>query len=114
LVYNPKQGDIIKIDFNPTRGHEQRGLRPAIVVSNNSFSQITQSGAMVCPITNRDKNLPFHIPLDSRTQTTGVILTDQAKILDIIQRNAVFVEKAPKDIVFEVVDTINSFIEVED
>jgi mRNA interferase MazF len=101
------------MDFNPTRGHEQQGLRPALVVSNNSFSQITQNGAMVCPITNRDKNLPFHIPLDGRTQTTGVILCDQAKILDLAPRNAVFVEKAPKDIVSEAIDTISCFIEIE-
>jgi len=68
---------------------------------------------MVCPITMTNKSLPFHIKLDDRTQTTGVILCDQAKIIDIQARNFEFVEKAPKDITLNVIDTINGFIEVE-
>jgi len=32
-----KQGDIIWLDFDPQTGHEQRGRRPALVVSNESF-----------------------------------------------------------------------------
>ena len=31
--YIPKQGDIVFVDFNPTKGHEQKGYRPAIIVS---------------------------------------------------------------------------------
>jgi len=109
-----EQGDIIRLNFNPQAGYEQSGRRPALVVSNNSFAQITKKMAMVCPITRKDKNLPFHINLDNRTQTTGVILCDQAKIIDIQARNFEFVEKAPKDIVLDAVDMINGFIEMED
>jgi hypothetical protein len=32
-----KQGDIIWLDFDPQAGHEQRGRRPAVVVSNDYF-----------------------------------------------------------------------------
>jgi mRNA interferase MazF len=109
-----KQGDIIKLDFDPQAGREQKGRRHALVISNSSFTQFTRTSAMVCPITRTDKNLPFHIKLDDRTQTTGVILCDQAKIFDIRARNSEFVEKAPKDIVFEVVDIVSGFIEIED
>ena len=45
-----KQGDIIKINFNPQAGHEQAGYRPAVVVSNNLFNKITNL-TFVCPIT---------------------------------------------------------------
>jgi mRNA interferase MazF len=69
---------------------------------------------MVCPITKTDKRLPFHIILDSRTQTSGVVLCDQAKIIDIQARNFEIVEKAPIDITLEVIDIVNGFIEVED
>ena len=69
---------------------------------------------MVCPITRTNKMLPFHIELDERTRTTGVVLCDQAKIIDINARNFEFVEKAPKDIVLEVIDTVNGFIEPEE
>ena len=36
-----RQGDIIKVDFNPQAGHEQAGYRPALVISNNFFNQKT-------------------------------------------------------------------------
>ena len=107
-----KQGDIIWLNFSPQAGHEQSGHRPALVISNNSFTQITQKAAMVCPITKTDKSLPFHVSLDDQTQTTGVILCDQAKIVDIKTRNFEFIEKAPKEIILEVIDIINGFIVV--
>ena len=108
-----KQGDIIWVNFNPQTGHEQGGRRPALVISNDSFTQITNKSAMVCPITGTDKNFPFHVKLDDRTKTTGFVLCDQAKIIDIRARNFEFIEKSPKDIVLEVIDIINGFIEIE-
>ena len=57
--YIPKQGDIIFIDFNPTKGHEQSGNRPAIVISNNVFN-INTKMIIVCPITSNIKRFPTH------------------------------------------------------
>jgi len=37
----PQQGDIIKLDLDPRKGHEQLGFRPVIVLSNNIVSQYT-------------------------------------------------------------------------
>jgi len=105
------QGDIINLNFNPQAGHEQSGRRPALVVSNRNFSRITRVAAMVCPITRTNKSLPFHISLDSRTQTTGVVLCDQAKIIDIQARDFEFIEKAPHDIVLDAIDIIRGFID---
>ena len=34
-AYIPKQGDIIAITFDPQSGHEQKGRRPAFVVSKD-------------------------------------------------------------------------------
>lgn len=53
-----KQGDIIKINFNPQVGHEQAGYRPAIVVSNNFFNEKTNL-TIVCPITNTASDFRF-------------------------------------------------------
>ncbi|MBP3284000.1 MAG: type II toxin-antitoxin system PemK/MazF family toxin [Clostridia bacterium] len=104
------QGDIVYLDFNPQSGHEQRGRRPAIIITNNLFNRFSKM-LMVCPITNTDKKHPFHIKLDARTKTTGTILCDQARTLDVYARNAVFVEKAPCDIIDEAVHMIMSFLE---
>jgi mRNA interferase MazF len=112
MAYHAKQGDIIWITLDPQAGHEQKGRRPAIVVSNNKFNDFTKTGAMICPITNTDKGIPIRIKLDDRTKTSGVIMCDQAKILDLRERNADFIERVPDDIILEAVDTINSFLEI--
>lgn len=105
-----EQGSIIKINFNPQSGHEQSGYRPAVVVSNTFFNVKTNM-TIVCPITNTNNNFPLHIPLDSRTITTGVILCEHIKALDISSRQYKFVEKLPSDILRNVVDVIFSEIE---
>ena len=112
--YVAKQGDIIWLDFDPQAGHEQQGRRPAVVVSNNRFNKFQKVTAMVCPVTNTDKDMPIHVRLDDRTKTSGVILCDQAKILDIQERNAAYIESLPDDIIFEVVDIIIGFAEIDD
>jgi len=114
MGYSAKQGDIVWINLDPQAGHEQKGRRPAIVVSNNSFNGFMKTAAMVCPITNTNKPFPLHVALDNRTKTTGIIMCEQAKILDVQQRRAEFIEKAPEDIIFEVIDIISGFIEIED
>lgn len=111
MGYMPEQGDIILLESDPQAGHEQKGRRPAFVVSNNPFNQFTKI-AIVCPITNTDRGFPLHVPLDERTKTTGVIMCEQVKALDIIARNATFLEKAPKDILEEVVDMYIGFVEI--
>lgn len=103
------QGDIIIMDFDPQQGHEQKGRRPALVLSNNTLNHHS-SMAFVCPITNTNKNHPFHIELDERTQITGVILCDQAKMLDIQARNAQFKEKCPEDIWIKAKELIIDFM----
>ena len=49
VEYN--QGDIITMDFNPQKGHEQSGRRPAVILSNDILNHHS-SKAFVCPITN--------------------------------------------------------------
>ena len=114
MAYNPQQGDIITMDFTPTKGHEQRGRRPAVVVSNASFNNFARGVALVCPVTNTDRNIAIHIKLDDRTTTKGVIMTDQVKALDLTARNAKFVEKLPTDILYEICDIISGYTEIEE
>ena len=97
------------MDFNPQKGHEQAGKRPAIVLSNNILNHHSVM-AMVCPITNTNKKHPFHVELDNRTHTTGVILCDQAKMLDIGSRDTKFKEKCPEDIWMNARDLLISFM----
>ncbi|MDR1460494.1 MAG: type II toxin-antitoxin system PemK/MazF family toxin [Campylobacteraceae bacterium] len=107
-----KQGDIIWLDFDPQTGHEQRGRRPALVVSNNSFNNFSKL-AIVCPITNRGRDHPFHIKLDEKTKTSGVILCDQVRTLDINARKFEYIENISEEILLDVIDIVNGFIEME-
>lgn len=100
-----KQGDIIKLSFNPQAGHEQAGYRPAVVVSNNFLNQKT-SMTIVCPITNTNNQFPLHIPLDERVKTTGVILCEQVKALDLKARSYQTIEQLPNDLLQKVLDVI--------
>lgn len=106
-----KQGAIIKVDFNPQAGHEQAGYRPALVISNDFFNQKANL-TIVCPITNTSNRFPLHIPLDSRTVTTGVVLCEHVKALDLKARPYKVVEQLPKDLLDKVVGVVFSEIEI--
>jgi mRNA interferase MazF len=110
MPYNPKQGDIIIFDFDPQTGHEQKGRRPGLIVSNEQFHRRTNM-ALVCPVTNTISGFPTHILLDNRTKTNGVIIGEQVKCMDIIARNPSYIESIPSDILDEIIDLICSFIE---
>lgn len=108
-----KQGDIVNMNFNPQIGHEQAGYRPALIVSNNSYNFVTGL-YLVCPITNTNKDFPLHVELDKNTKTTGVVLCEHVKSLDLIARSAVFKEKISEDILDEVLDIVSGSIEREE
>ena len=83
-MYIPQKGDIVWVNFNPQKGHEQKGKRPAIVISPYEYNKLT-SLAIVCPITSKIKNYPFEVKINGIIQ--GVILADQIKSLDYKSRN---------------------------
>lgn len=105
-----KQGDIIKLDFNPQSGHEQAGYRPAAVISNDFFNSKTNL-TIVCPITNTNRPFPLHVVLDDRTITTGVVLCEHIKSVDLTSRKYNFVEKIPDDLLNEIIGIAFSQIE---
>ena len=109
--YVPDRGDLIWVEFQPQSGHEQRGLRPALVLSPKSYNQKT-SLAILCPITNKEKGYPFEVKLTQKVPVTGVILSDQIKSLDWKARNAKFICKLDIDVIDEVLGKIKALIDV--
>lgn len=106
-----KQGDIIKVNINPQAGHERAGNRLALVITNDFFNQ-KANVTMVCPIISTDNQFPLHIPLDSRTETTGVVLCEYVKALDLKTRPCRVVEQIPKDLLEKVIDVVFAEIEI--
>ena len=79
-----ERGDIVWIDFSPTKGHEQSGLRPAVIISPlqyNSFSNIV----IVCPMTSKTKNYPFEVAVDG-PDGKSFVLCDHVRSFDIKKR----------------------------
>lgn len=108
--YIPKQGDIIFINFNPTKGHEQKGQRPAIVVSTNIFNTYTNM-AMVCPITSNIKRFPTHYILEDTKKISGVVLCEHIRSIDYNERKAKFIERASDNDLLSVMMLTNACIE---
>ena len=98
--YIPEQGDVVYFDFSPTRGHEQGGVRPGIVVSHGIFNKASGM-ALTCPITSKQKFYPFEIYLEAGT-VKGVALIDQVRSVDYNIRNFKFISRADVAVVEDI------------
>lgn len=108
-AYIPKQGDIIAITFDPQSGHEQKGQRPAFVVSKDLFNR-SMGVAIVCPITNTDRRFPFHIPIPESSKVTGFIMVEHVKSVDFRSRPAKRIEHGSDELLSEVLSILDACI----
>jgi mRNA interferase MazF len=99
--YVPQKGDLIGLSFDSQSGHEQKGRRPALVISNFLFNKHT-GFAIVCPVTRTDRKIPFHLPLPASSSLTGFVMTEQVKSIDYVTRRATFIERAPDQVLDDV------------
>ena len=108
-AYLPRQGDLVALDFDPQSGHEQKGRRPALVVSKDAFNKATGL-AICCPITNTDRGVPFHVSITGRTALTGFVMCEQVKSLDFRARGLKFIERAPRDLLEDVLALLDASV----
>ena len=102
--YVPERGDIVWVSFGKGEGREQRGRRPALVLSRGFFS-VQSCLALVCPITSRVKGYPFEVPLTVQG-TSCVLLTDQLRTIDWTKRKVHFVERTDTSTVIAAIKKI--------
>ena len=107
--YSPNTRDLVWIDCNPQKGHEEAGRRPALIISPGYYNTKTHFVVMV-PITSRVKGYTFEVPINAK-KIKGVILADQVRSYDWEARNAVFIEKAPEEILRKVREKIITLIQ---
>ncbi len=102
------RGDIYHVDLNPIRGHEQAGARYVLVVTTRAFNDL--GAPVVCPITQGGafaRHRGFAVKLaGSDMHVIGFVLCNQLRTLDLQARSARFVEKAPPEVVDEVLARI--------
>lgn len=109
----PKAGEVWDVLFDPQVGREQRGLRPALVLSNDEFNALRNELHIVVPITGSDRGLPFHVRIEASTaglSKTSFIMCDQEKSQSIDR----FVRKrgqVPGDVLRQAQKTVGRFID---
>ncbi len=108
-VYVPRQGDIIAITFDPQSGHEQKGRRPALVISKDLFNRSTGL-AIVCPLTNTERGFPFHVPVPKSSNVTGFIMVEQVKSVDFRARRAKRIERVSDELLSNVLSILDACI----
>lgn len=110
-MYIPRRGDLLWINLNPQKGREQKGKRPALVISHKIYNAKTGL-ALMCPITSKAKGYPFEIVL-SGAKIKGVVLADQLRTLDWQTRGVSFIGKAEVETLAETQEKIMLLISGE-
>jgi len=94
-------GDLVWVDLRPTRGHEQGGVRPAVVLTDREFHRRNDT-AVVCPVTSNKKPWPTKVLLPDGLAATGAILVDQVRTLDRTARGFRAIGRVPDQVLAEV------------
>lgn len=85
--YVPDVGHIVWLQFDPQAGKEQKGHRPAVVLSPFAYNNLT--GLIVCcPLTTQVKGYPFEVLVTDEKGVQSAVLSDQVKSLDWRARQA--------------------------
>ena len=108
-----ERGDIFDVDLEPTKGRVQRGRRPVIVVTTKDFNH--HNPPIVCPITRGGESSRlkgFAVSLSGTgTKTDGVVLCNQPRALDISARRGKRIERAPHNVIDEVLAALQDILE---
>ncbi len=107
-VYTPDRGDVVWVDLSPTRGREQKKVRPALVLSPRSYNKKTNLMVAV-PVTSQKKGYPFEVEFIAK-KVSGVILSDQLRTLDWKVRKVKYIEKVDSKVLSEVQSRIVSLV----
>ena len=108
-AFVPRKGDFISVTFDPQSGHEKKGRRPAMVVSNTLFNE--QTGlAIVCPVTTTHRGYPFHVAVIGNPDVKGFVMVEQVKSIDYRARQAKSLGKASEDLLDEVLSILDACI----
>jgi mRNA interferase MazF len=82
----PARGDVWLVDLNPTRGREQAGRRPALVVSEDLFNAGPAGLIIVLPITSTIRSIPSHVrvkPPEGGLRNESAILCDAVRSVSV-------------------------------
>ncbi len=96
----PQAGDVVWTDFEPVRGKEQAGARPALVLSSLLMHEASLM-AIICPVTSNVAPWPAKVFLPDGFPVKGAILVDQVRAVDRTVRGFRFIAQVPDAVLME-------------
>lgn len=102
-----KRGEIYRVNWNPGRGSEQSGLRPALIIQNDIGNKYSPTTIVAALTTAVEKPYPFlvsvtdkegHLPKDSTVNLAVILTIDKTRLGDkygeLSEANMAEVDKA--------------------
>lgn len=105
------RGDIVVVSLNPAAGHEQRGTRPALVLTTREFNRL--GDVLIAPITqggNYSRHAGFAVPLEG-SKTRGVALINKIRMLDLSARKARKIERDSPEVIEDAISRLTAIVE---
>jgi mRNA interferase MazF len=81
-----RRGEVWLADLEPTRGREQAGERPVLIVSTDPFNQGSAQLVIVVPFTTRQRGLGVHVevrPPEGGLREVSFAMCEQVRSLAI-------------------------------
>ena len=107
------RGDIVNVPLDPVVGHEQRGTRPALVLTTKEFNRL--GDVLVAPITQGGdfaRFAGFAVMLTGTgCKTNGVALVNKIRMLDLTARTARKVERAPQVVIDDAIGRLTALLD---
>lgn len=107
------RGDIVSVPLDPTIGHEQRGTRPALVLTTKEFNKL--GDVLVAPITQGGdfaRYAGFAVTLiGTGCKTQGVALVNKVRMLDLAARKARKIERAPQTVIDDAIGRLTALLD---
>ena len=78
----PSRGDVWLANFDPTKGREQAGVRPCLIVSVDPFNHGPLDLVIAVPITSTQRGWPTHVeikPSDGGLKTRSFIKCEDVR-----------------------------------
>jgi len=108
-MYNPAQGDMVYINFDPSLDHEIKKRRPGLVVSKTIFNKLT-GFCLICPITSTQRSFGTYVKIVKPGKIKGEVVTHQVRSMDFEKRRLEFIEQCDPVTWAQVLSTIDQFI----
>ena len=107
------RGDVVSVPLDPAIGHEQRGSRPALVLTTKDFNKL--GDVLVAPITQGgdfSRHAGFAVSLTGTgCRTQGVALINKVRMLDLAARKARRIERAPQAVIDEALGRLMALLD---